>query len=77
MDPVQSQIHSAMSDERSSKLLIVFAVFLALFNYPLLEIVDKRQLWFGFPALYFYMFLVWAIMIYVIARIVRRQNKRS
>ena len=66
-----------MSDERSSKLLITFAVFLALFNYPLLNIVDQRKLWLGFPALYFYLFFAWATMIIVVARIVRQKNKRT
>ncbi len=65
-----------MSDERNSKLLITFAVFLALFNYPLLDIVDQRELWFGFPVLYFYMFIVWGLMIFVVARIVRQKTKR-
>jgi len=65
-----------MSDERSSKLLITFAVFLALFNYPLLNIVDQRKMYFGFPALYFYFFVVWATMILVVALIVRQKSKR-
>ncbi len=65
-----------MADERSSKLLITFVVFLVLFNYPLLSIVDQKTLILGFPSLYFYMFLVWALMIFVIARIVRQRKKK-
>lgn len=66
-----------MADERSGKLLITFVVFLMLFNYPLLSIVDQKTLWWGFPALYFYMFLVWGIMIVVISQIVRQRKKKS
>jgi hypothetical protein len=65
-----------MADERSSKLLITFVVFLVLFNYPLLSIVDQKTLIWGFPSLYFYMFLVWALMIFVVARIVRPRKKK-
>ena len=65
-----------MSDERSSKLLITFVVFLLLFNYPLLSIVDQNALWWGFPTLYFYLFLVWAVMILVISQIVRQKKKK-
>ncbi|MBL7809135.1 MAG: hypothetical protein JNN28_15045 [Saprospiraceae bacterium] len=66
-----------MADDKSAKLLLTFFVFLLLLNYPLLTIMDKTELWFGFPALYFYMFLVWGIMIFVIARIMRQRKKKS
>lgn len=65
-----------MSDERRSKLLITFIAFLLLFNYPLLSIIDQKTLWFGFPALYFYMFLVWGVMILVVAQIVRQHKEK-
>jgi hypothetical protein len=65
-----------MADDRSSKLLIAFVIFLVLFNYPLLDIVDKATLWFGFPALYFYLFLVWGGLILVVAQIMK-QGKRK
>jgi hypothetical protein len=65
-----------MSDDKSAKLLLTFFLFLFLLNYPLLTIVDKTVLWFGVPALYFYLFLVWAILIIVIASIVRQQKKK-
>lgn len=65
-----------MADDKSTKLLITFFLFLLLINYPLLTIVDKTELWFGFPALYFYLFLVWGVLILVIASIVRQQKKK-
>ena len=64
-----------MADDRKSKLLISFAIFLMLFNYPLLTLVDRKELWLGFPALYIYFFLVWGVMIGVIAYILKRKKK--
>lgn len=63
-----------MADDRKSKLLITFVVFLMLLNYPLLTLVDRNELWLGFPALYMYFFLVWGGMIGVVAFIVRRKR---
>ncbi len=65
-----------MADDKSTKLLFIFFLFLLLLNYPLLTIVDKTQLWFGFPALYFYMFLMWGLMIFGIAQIVKQRKKK-
>lgn len=64
-----------MADGRSEKLLIVFVVFLFLFNFPLLSIVDQTMLWLGVPTLYFYFFLVWGTMIVIISLIVRKHKK--
>lgn len=63
-----------MADNRSEQLLVVFVVFLLLFNYPLLSIVDRQKLWLGLPILYFYLFFVWAALILSIWWIVRRKK---
>ncbi len=36
-------------------------------NYPLLSLFSKPVLWFGIPALYLYLFVVWALFIVVVA----------
>lgn len=64
-----------MADGRSEKLLVVFVVFLLLFNYPLLSIFDRRELWMGMPVLYFYMFFVWGAIILSIGQIVKTKKK--
>lgn len=64
-----------MADGRSEKLLVVFVVFLLLFNYPLLSIVDRREVWLGLPILYLYLFLVWGGIILTLWWIVRRPKK--
>jgi len=65
-----------MADERSSKLLITFVAFLLLLNYPILSIVDQKQLFLGLPLLYFYLFFVWLLLIFAIGLIVSQKNKK-
>jgi hypothetical protein len=65
-----------MADDKSTKLLFIFLLFLLLLNYPMLTIVDQTKLVFGFPALYLYMFLVWGLMIFGIAQIVKQRKKK-
>lgn len=61
-----------MADDRSGKLIIVFIMALLLFNYPLLSIVDRKELVWGIPKLYWYLFVVWALIILAIRAIVRK-----
>ncbi|MBL7797649.1 MAG: hypothetical protein JNJ90_14220 [Saprospiraceae bacterium] len=64
-----------MADERNSKLLITFAVFLFLFNFPIIGMVDRQGTWLGMPLLFIYLFFVWLLLIAVVAVIVSRKNK--
>lgn len=64
-----------MADGRSEKLLVVFVVFLLLFNYPLLTIFDRQEMWLGLPVLYSYMFFVWAAIIVTLRIIIKRKKK--
>ena len=63
-----------MADDRQSKLFITFGLFLVLLNFPMLTIVDKAELWLGVPVLYLYFFLTWAVLILIIARIMRKKK---
>lgn len=65
---------NSVSNDRHAKLLITFGVFLFLLNFPMLDIVDRAELWFGVPALYFYFFFIWALLIVLIARIMRKKK---
>jgi hypothetical protein len=65
----------AMSDDRSSQLIILFLVFVVLLNYPVIQIFDRRELWFGIPALYFYFFFTWLVLIVVVGLVVRKKRK--
>ena len=64
-----------MSDDRSSHLVILFLIFVALINYPVLQIFDRQELWLGMPALYFYFFFIWLALIVVVGLIVRKKRK--
>ena len=58
MSPVRRKIQ---------RLLVLFAFGCIAFNYPLLAVFSKTALWFGIPALYFYLFVVWILFIVIIA----------
>lgn len=72
--PSHFQFLVIMTDDRSSKLLLVFFVFAFLLNFPLLEIVDHQPAWHGFPGLYFYLFLVWLVLIVAVGLIFRKKT---
>lgn len=65
---------NSAANDRHAKLLITFGLFLLLLNFPMLGIVDKAELWFGVPALYFYFFFIWALLIVLIVRIMRKKK---
>lgn len=65
-----------MADDRSNKLIFLFILFLIMLNYPILSIFDRREIWFGIPALYFYLFFLWMAAIISIAFIVRNKKNK-
>ena len=68
-----------MSDDSATKLMLAFAAFFLLLNFPLLAIFDRQTLLWGVPSLYFYLFFVWLGLIVVVFWIVhnRRKDRRS
>jgi hypothetical protein len=66
-----------MADDRNSKLIIVFIVVFLLLNYPIIGIFDKRELWMGFPVLYFYLFFLWLLTIVAVGLIVKNKQKNN
>lgn len=64
-----------MSDDRNSTFVLLFVLFLLLINFPMLTIFDRKEIWWGFPALYFYLFFVWAAVIAAIAWLVRSKKR--
>jgi CHASE2 domain-containing sensor protein len=63
--------------KRYRELLVILCIagLLAL-NYPLLSLADRLWLPLGIPLLYLYLFLVWLLLIVVLALFTRR-NSRS
>jgi len=62
-----------MSDEqRGKRLIAVFLLGLALFNFPLLAVAETGERLFGLPVLFLYLFAAWAGLIVLLALIVER-----
>jgi hypothetical protein len=65
-----------MRSDRSARLILLFFLFLLWFNYPILSIFDRQELWGGLPSLYLYLFLTWLLFIVSIVRIVQSGGKK-
>ncbi len=65
-----------MSRERIAKLLSLFFLALALFNYPLIGLFSKGMKVGGIPLLYGYLFFAWGLVILVTARIIESGKPR-
>jgi hypothetical protein len=64
-----------MSDERRGRRLIaVFLLGLALFNFPLLAVAETGERLLGLPGLVLYLFAAWAGVIALLALIVERRR---
>lgn len=60
---------------KAKRLILLSVLFMALFNDPILSIINRPKLWAGLPLTYAYILLVWAIMI--IAMIVVLYKSRN
>lgn len=60
--------------KRHKERLLALAILggLAL-NFPLLSLFSQEDLILGIPVLFFYLFLIWALFVLLIALVVRRQ----
>jgi hypothetical protein len=56
------------------RLLVLFIFGCLAINYPLLALFSKTALWFGYPVLYFYLFVVWFLFIILIAIVTERKK---
>ena len=66
-----------MSNSLSPRLLLLSAIALLLFEYPLLALADKYDLVGRLPLLYVYCFSVWLVLIVLTALLVRRKKDRN
>jgi hypothetical protein len=63
-----------MDEDRTSTRLVVLAVVgFALFNYPLLRIADVPEVVLGVPLVWLYVFVVWALLIALVAITLRKR----
>jgi len=54
------------------RLVALFLLGWVLVNYPILSVFDVDRVWLGIPAIYLYVFGVWAAMIALMAWIIER-----
>ena len=62
------------SASKTARLWCLFALGCLLFNYPLLALFNVPASVFGLPVLYLYLFVVWAMMIAMLAWLMERQD---
>ncbi|AOW15706.1 hypothetical protein LPB72_00060 [Hydrogenophaga crassostreae] len=62
---------------KAQRLLALFFAGLALFNFPLLALWDVDALLWGLPLFPTALFLLWALLIAVLAWVVERKPKRA
>lgn len=60
------------SEDRAVKLLMLVVVFALLITFPILSIADRKELVWGFPKLYLYLFGVWIVFIALIFHISKK-----
>jgi hypothetical protein len=56
---------------KSARLVAVAILGFLLLNYPLLSLTDSEATVLGIPGLYAYLFTIWALLIGLIALVVR------
>ena len=60
---------------QSERLVALFLFAVLLFNPPLLLIFDSDSTVFGFPSLYLYLFVVWGVLIVLLALVIESSNE--
>jgi len=63
-----------MASNRSSKLVALFLLALAMFNVPILHLFWKIGWLWGMPAIYFYLFVAWLAIIVLIGNIAAKDK---
>jgi len=66
-----------MQSEKTAKIIsIAFLAFLLL-NFPIIGLFGKELFIFGWPLLYFYVFLVWLCLIITLAIILGKNDRKK
>jgi hypothetical protein len=62
-----------MQQDRYYKIIGVFLLFIALFNFPILGLFNKPSRLFGIPLLFVYIFAAWALLVFILYRIIEKK----
>jgi len=61
-------------DRRGQRLAAIFAFGALTLNYPLLTLVSTDRTFLGIPVLYTYLFVLWALIIGLMAWVIERRR---
>jgi len=72
-------IHSKvfMQSDKTSKIISIAFLAILLFNFPIIGLFGKEIFIFGWPLLYFYVFVVWLSLIITLATILRKNDRTT
>ena len=59
---------------RGQRLVFLFLLGMALFNFPILALFNVPATWFGIPVLYLYLFSAWAVLIVLMYLVIERSR---
>ena len=59
---------------KGQRLVVVFLLGVALFNYPLLALFNRTASFAGIPVMYVYIFGAWALLIGLAALVIERSR---
>ncbi len=63
--------------QKNARLIVFFFVGVILFNYPIISLFsNKEEEIFGIPLLYAFVFVTWAVLIFLTAYTVGFQRKK-
>jgi len=63
-----------MIQKRRELRIVIFVLGIFLINFPMLSVFNKSLFVFGIPLIFFYTFLLWAIIIFVTFRLSKKQH---
>ncbi len=66
-----------MRQQSKEYIVILFVVAALALNYPFLDLFDRLLLPLGIPLLYFYLYLVWFVIILLLAVVVEHSEQRE
>ena len=66
-----------MRQQSKEYIVILFVVAALALNYPFLDLFDRLLLPLGIPLLYFYLYLVWFVIILLLAVVVEHSEQRD
>jgi hypothetical protein len=64
-----------MMTKRKASLIVLALVGLLVLNYPWLSLFSTGGLFFGFPVLYLYLFLVWGAFIFLVGLLIETNEE--